>query len=53
MIPNKKITMDEFHDLITWRKLTYGGNLTYILQLKYNISNFLLYIINSYYAYQH
>ena len=25
MIPNKKITMDEYHDLITWRKLTYGG----------------------------
>ena len=25
MIPNKKITEDEFHDLITWRKLTYGG----------------------------
>lgn len=25
MIPNKKITMDEFHELITWRKITYGG----------------------------
>ena len=25
MIPNKKITEDEFQDLITWRKLTYGG----------------------------
>ena len=25
MIPNKKITEDEYHDLITWRKLTYGG----------------------------
>lgn len=25
MIPNKKITEDEFHDLITWRKLTHGG----------------------------
>lgn len=25
MIPNKKITEDEFHDLITWRKITHGG----------------------------